>query len=128
MRNLLNDIKVVAVALAVAVGPMLSAAPAQARLGYTIQECKEKYGKVIKTDVSKAQTAQYVFKSGKFVICASPIDGIVQNMTYAFKGKDVADKAMDILQKNVPGEWSLYDDGRGKETLKTWRTLDKMAT
>jgi hypothetical protein len=50
--------------------------------------------------------------------------GQVASICYAFEHKADVDAAEDILRRNVPGNWTLYDDGRSG-TLKTWHLLDE---
>jgi hypothetical protein len=49
----------------------------------------------------------------------------VHHVTYVTKNKQfLINNSNELLQKNLSGFWSLYDDGRGKQTLRTWQYMN----
>jgi hypothetical protein len=53
------------------------------------------------------------------------LDGYVQSITYGCHSSEYLLKSVPtLLQKNLAGNWTLYDDGRGKTTYATWQYVN----
>jgi hypothetical protein len=95
---------------------------AQAHLGWTLQDCVDHWGQY-RTATTNDGDPIYLFTdavSGMSIGCIFYSDH-VESINYI--GNAVKAQAGAILSKNG-GNWQLYDDGRGKATLSTWRQLD----
>jgi hypothetical protein len=99
---------------------------AQARLGWTLEECQNHWGAPTKVEYNPAvgQTL-YTFRANtKLFAQVYLLNGCVHTVGYASRdGKFLTDSVRALLQKNVPGTWTIYDDGRGKQTVATWKYL-----
>jgi hypothetical protein len=50
------------------------------------------------------------------------LDGTVHSILYVSRSKNLLiNNANQFLQKNIQGFWSLYDDGYGKKTYRSWQ-------
>jgi hypothetical protein len=123
MKNLLKLSMVLAAST-------LFATSAHARLGWTLDDCQEQWGAPISVDYDKSVgTTSYVFRSSaKLYVQLYLLNGQVQSLGYLSRDKKfLQNNAQQILEKNLNDGmlWTLYDDGRGKETLSTWQYKDQ---
>jgi hypothetical protein len=102
----------------------LATGAAQARLGFSLQECENMWGQPRDAGFNvKVNQPYYTFKAGpKLFVTVILLNNQVQSINYCSPdGRFLANNAMQILQKNFTGFWGLYDDGRGKDTVATWQ-------
>jgi hypothetical protein len=101
------------------------AGSAHARIGWSYQDCVNAWGQPEKFNNSDIFGSQsYWFRSstpGLFVEVFM-LNETVHHVTYVTKNKQfLINNSNELLQRNLSGFWSLYDDGRGKKTLHTWQ-------
>jgi hypothetical protein len=116
-------LKATLVTLTAALGLTMSA---QARLGWSLDECRNHWGPPTRVGyVTNAGQTCYNFRvSQKLFAQVYLLDGTVNSIAYCSRdGKFLLNSVRDLLQKNIPGTWTLYDDQRGKQTLATWNYL-----
>jgi len=99
---------------------------ANARLGWTLDECQNVWGPP--TNVlydSKVNQTAYNFKAGANLFAqVYVLNGHVVSVSYRSRNaKFLVGSVRELLQKNVPGYWTVYDDKRGKKSLMTWQYL-----
>jgi hypothetical protein len=88
---------------------------AHARLGWTLDDCQNMWGAPVRVtyDSSINQTF-YIFRAQPNLftqVCL--LNGYVQSIGYFSKDKTLLKNNADqLLQKNYPGAWTRYDDGR----------------
>lgn len=73
----------------------------------------------------KIQKPSYLFRiQENFYARVYLLNSEVSSITYYSRDQSFLVKNIEqLLAKNCEGNWQLYDDGRGKATLKTWRVL-----
>jgi hypothetical protein len=112
----------------------LAAGAAQAQLGWTDDDCQNKWGLPTSTHINfEAGTLECTFSTGSDLrvqvdFLNDKVDRInrVQSITYSSASrKFLAANIMKLLQANYAGNWQLYNDGRGKATIHTWKVLDQ---
>ena len=106
---------------------MLAAGNAQARLGWTIDDCQNMWGAPTKVQLVPAlnETCFTFPAQSNLFVQVYLLDDMVQDINYVSRSKAFLLKnANQFLQTNVSGLWKVYDDGRGKETLNSWQYTD----
>jgi hypothetical protein len=112
----------------------LVAGNAQAQLGWTDNDCWNKWGSPTGTRMNfEAGTLECIFSTGSDLRVQidfqnDKADNInkVQSIIYSSASrKFLAANIMKFLQANYAGNWQLYDDGRGKATIHTWKVVDQ---
>jgi hypothetical protein len=101
---------------------------AHARLGWTMEDCRAHWGDPINVfHNSQFNLDGYNFRvSPELVAQVWFLNDRVQSLDYCTKNtRFLITNVQQLLQKNFPGAWRLYDDGRGKETLKSWQAFDE---
>jgi hypothetical protein len=113
---------------------VLAAGYAQAQLGWTDDDCQNKWGPPTSTRSNfEAGTLECIFSTGSDLRVQidfqnDKVDSInkVQSIVYSsVSRKFLAANIMKLLQANYAGNWQLYNDGRGKATIHTWKVLDQ---
>jgi hypothetical protein len=101
---------------------------AQARLGWTMEDCEAQWG-AAKSIVyaPKVGLNGYNFQAqANLSVQVYFLDERAQSVNYCSQnGRFLISSVSELLQKNFSGSWQLYDDGRGKQTLKSWRVADE---
>jgi hypothetical protein len=100
---------------------------AQARLGWTLSDCENSWGSPVKVQYNpSAGKDGYLFRaSPKLYVEVYFLGDCVQSVVYSTKDAHfLVDSIGQLLQKNLSGNWTLYDDGRGKKTAATWQYID----
>jgi hypothetical protein len=112
----------------------LAAGDAQAQLGWTDDDCQNKWGLPTSTHMNfEAGTLECTFSTGSDLrvqvdFLNDKVDSInrVQSITYSSASrKFLAANIMKLLQANYAGNRQLYNDGRGKATIHTWKVVDQ---
>jgi hypothetical protein len=112
----------------------LTAGSAQAQLGWTDNECQSKWGYPTSTHMNfEAGTLECIFNTGSDLRVQidfhnDKVDSInkVQSIIYSSASrKFLSANIMKLLQENYAGNWQLYNDGRGKATIHTWKVSDQ---
>jgi hypothetical protein len=99
---------------------------AQARLGWTLDDCQTKWGAPVKVNYdAQLHATHYIFNGGSgLFVQIDLLVGRAHSVTYWSKTKSfLAKNANELLQRNYAGNWNLYDDGLGKKTFATWQLL-----
>jgi hypothetical protein len=95
---------------------MLAAGNAQARLGWTIDDCQNMWGAPTKVQLVPAlnKTCFTFPAQSNLFVQVYLLDDMVQDINYVSRSKAFLLKnANQFLQTNVSGLWNVYDDGRG---------------
>jgi hypothetical protein len=113
---------------------MLAAGEAKAQLGWTDNDCWNKWGSPTSTHMNfEGGTLECTFSTGSDLRVQidfqnDKVDSInkVQSIIYSSASrKFLSANVMKLLQANYAGNWQLYNDGRGKATIHTWKVLDQ---
>jgi hypothetical protein len=113
---------------------VLAAQSAHAQLGWTDNDCQLKWGSPTSTHMNfEAGTLECTFSTGSDLRVQvdfqnDKVDLInrVQSITYSSASrKFLSANIMKLLQANYAGNWRLYNDGRGKRTIHTWKVADQ---
>jgi hypothetical protein len=117
--------KLLLLLLTAALGLTISA---QAHLGWTLQDCQEHWGQYSEINDDYG-IPTYVFKE--------PVSGMeittqfygdhVESICYITNPTYLHQHYQEILTANYSGGWQAYDDGRGRATVKTWKSTDLSA-
>jgi|SRR6516165_10515301 hypothetical protein len=100
---------------------------AQARLGWTLADCKAQWGQPFATKYNPVLgLPSYGFHAQpQLDVQVWMFNGAVASINYlSLNGAFLSAHAEDLLQRNASGNWQLYDDGLGKATIKTWQLND----
>jgi hypothetical protein len=110
-------------ALTAALGLTISA---QAHLGWTLQDCIDHWGNYQATTNADGDPI-YVFidPASKMSIGCIFYSDHVESISYISSNDYAKLNADAILGKNGGG-WQVYDDGRGRQTVCTWKQLDTL--
>jgi hypothetical protein len=112
----------------------LVAGSAQAQLGWTDTKCYSEWGYPISTHMNlEAGTLECIFSTGSdlrmqidFMSDKTDDFNRVQSIIYSSASKHwLVANTHRLLQENYAGNWQLYNDGRGKATIHTWKVLDQ---
>ena len=101
---------------------------AHARLGWTLEQCENIWGSPVKVQYNEMTGATYYnfMANANLYPQIYILNGIVEDIEYCSRNKTyLKNIAEELLQKNYPGVWSLYDDGRGRRTLHTWKVVNQ---
>jgi hypothetical protein len=99
---------------------------AQARIGWSLDQCQNLWGPPAKVAYNNELGTCYNFRINAKLFAQVYLlnDGAVHSIAYCSKdGKYLVNNVRQLLQKNLSGTWTLYDDGRGKDTFATWQYL-----
>ena len=116
---------------------MLDAGAAQAQLGWTDDDCQNKWGLPTSTHMNlEAGTLECTFSTGSDLRVQvdfqnDKVDSInrVQSIIYSSASKKfLSANIRKLLQANYACNWQLYNDGRGKATTHTWQVWIRTAT
>ena len=113
--------------MAVAAFGLAIGSTAHARLGWTLEQCEDTWGQPIKVAYN-SQVGQtfYLFRAEpKLITAVYLLNGQVQSVSYLSRdGRYLLNCVREMLQKNCSGNWTVYDDHRGKQTAATWSYID----
>jgi hypothetical protein len=108
-------------------GLAISAFSAQARLGWTLDQCKQAWGEPIRQEPDPLTgTPGYLFRvEPDLYTRVFFLNGYVQDINYHSKNKTaLLNDAQTILHKNYEGKWGIYDDGRGSQSVQSWQAFN----
>jgi hypothetical protein len=105
---------------------LITQRPSQARIGWTLEECREHYGKEVDVSVPPAGPLHelVLFHAGNFYIGVKFLDGKVGYIHYGKRGEDFGKKLSheelsDLLEKNGSGcVWK--PEGENGTSHETW--------
>ena len=103
---------------------MLAIGNANARLGWTFEQCQNAWGAPIDTlPSSSADEIGYNFSvQPNFFAQVHLLLGVVESVEYCSTNKQfLLDNVHQLLQKNHSGYWHPYDDRHGRMTSKSWK-------
>jgi len=95
---------------------------AQAHLGWTLDDCSQKWGPP-KSEVTDDGVLAYYWNRKNYGIEVIVMEGFVNCICYYSGSRSFLASHIDNwLAASASKGWEVYDDG-GKATIKTWRNL-----